>query len=317
MSYTTDDLIRQVRSQTREKNTNDVSDATILDALNRGQDYAFDIMAKNYPDPMITKADDVTVDSNNEIDIYETSFEDRIAKVEVYNGSMWRGLRRISFSEIADIDGTNYSGTPLYYAVVGKKIRILPSPTSGYTFRIWYLKEIQPLVKQQGRISQVGTVAGGSSAPYVVVDSLGSSLSESSDYGKYVNVIDAQTGEVKCSLQIDSINTSTKYVQFKTSPTRSSVINNTISSDIASTVQVDDYLASIDGTCVPYFKKPLTNFIIQYATAEIRRSLGYDVSMEERVLKKMEDQFERTWAGRENTKRIKRRNPIWMKNFIR
>jgi hypothetical protein len=310
MSYTTEDLIRQVRSQMQEKNTANVNDAAILDALNRGQDYAFDLMAKHYPDPLAYSAGtDVSVDSNNEIDIIESSFEDRICSVEVKIGSEYHKLKAVSFRDIHKFGSGVGGSAPTAYAVIGRKIRILPGG-SGYTYRVWYLREIERLVKSQGRITSVTSSADPVGA-YVVLDSLGSDLSTSDAYNKYVNIIDSQTGEVKNTLEINNINTTSLMVEFKLIATRATVLNKTIDVDVSSTVQADDYVCIIDGTCVPYFKKPLSNYIIQYAVYEIRRSLGYDVTMEERQLKKLEDSVERTWAGRETTRRIARRNPIW------
>ena len=55
-----------------------------------------------------------------------------------------------------------------------------------------------------------------------------------------------------------------------------------------------------------YFSKPLSNMVIQYAVAEIRRSLNYDVGIEERKLDQLENQVSYTFSKRPNTLRVKR-----------
>ena len=98
-------------------------------------------------------------------------------------------------------------------------------------------------------------------------------------------------------------------------PTRSEVLGQTISNDIPEGLEIDDFICGIDGSCVMYFSKPLSNMVIQYAVAEIRRSLGYDVGIEERKLDQLENQVSYTFSKRPNNLRVNRRKPRWRSWF--
>ncbi len=315
MSYTTEDLIRRVRAKTQEKNSANITDQTILDALNGGQDYAFDLMARHYSEPLkIKDPDTITLDSEDQFTMRESSFEDRLCNLDVRTSAngRWIPLTAITSAELNKVEYTTGYAIPKYYMVIGRKVQIIPHPQVGCEYRAFYLRDVEPLVLPQGRITGVQPIVEGSvDHAYVTVDEVGSDLSVSDNYGKYVNIIDSQTGEVKNTLQLTSIDPDSNALTFKITPTRTEVLNKTIDTDLDSSVQIDDYVCGVDGTCIPYFKKPLSNFIVQYATLEIRRGLGYDISLEERKLEKLEIQVERTWAKRESTLRITPNNRIW------
>ena len=157
----------------------------------------------------------------------------------------------------------------------------------------------------QGRVSQVNLVNN-----YVVVEDLGDALSSSQDsLASFVNIVDGETGEIKQSLQIGSIVGS--RLTFRTSPTRTSVLNRDIDSAIDASVSADDYVNVIKGTCVPFFAFPIYNFIVQYAANEMNRKLKNESITDQEVIKKFEEQVRRSWAGREMTMRVKMRSSNW------
>ena len=82
-------------------------------------------------------------------------------------------------------------------------------------------------------------------------------------------------------------------------------------SDLTGEIQRGDYLANIVGTSVPYFARPMGNFLVQYAVAELQRKMGGPADMELRVLEKFEQQVERSWVGREQSRRVKKRSKNW------
>ena len=311
MGFTTTDLINEVRTQIQEKNKSDVTSDMILDTLNRAKDDAFNILAIKYPAPLIEESALTSADSNGEIDVSETSFEDRIQQIDCYYGGNYYEMIYIDYSEVINTQTLVATGRPYYWTIIGRKIKLYPQPAGNYQFRIWSLKEVEELIISQGRISSLGRVAEGESNAYVVLDSLGSDLSTTDPYNKYVNIIDSQTGEIKCSLQINTIDTTLNKLTFKTTTTRSTVLNRTISTDIPSTVEADDYICTIHGSCVLYFKKPLKNYIIQYAVYEIRRSLGYDVLIEKQALKDLKERIQKTWTGRSSNLRVKQKSTRW------
>ena len=164
----------------------------------------------------------------------------------------------------------------------------------------------------QGRVTVIN-----SSLNYIIVDEASGDLTTESDrLASYVNVIDGQTGEIKGSLQIQSI--VDNKITFKAHPTRTSVFNRDISTSLQGIeIQQDDYICAIDGICVPYFGRPTSNFLIQYAVAEITRKLGGSAETEENILKKFEQQVERTWAGRQQELRVKKKSNVWGTNTRR
>lgn len=308
--YTVADLVSQVRSTVDELNQDSVdTEADILPALNRAQDFAFDVLARFYPEPLLVHATVPTVGAQAEYDIPEDCFEDRLLKVEVQvsNLNTFREVQRASYRDISDYETTSSSNVPYYYAVVGRKYRLVPAPSGTYPLRIWYLKTPEALLLPQGRVTTISTGSN-----YCVVDEVGSDLTTESDQlNSYVNWIDGQTGAVKGTLQIQSI--TDNRVTFRTAPTRTTVLNRTIETSLANLdTSQDDYLATVKGTCVPQYSQPTSNFLVQYATAEMQRKLGSELAVtEQNILEKFEQQIQRTWVGREEQLRIKKRSPAY------
>lgn len=309
--YTVDNLVDEVRSQLDEQNVDSVdTDRDILPSLNRGQDFAFDILARRYPEPLLKYESLALSDGVSEYDIPERVFEDRVLKIEVEvpsgSGATYREVERISYRDISDYESASKTNVPSYYSIVGRKIRLVPQPTGTYDARLWYLRNPEKLVQPQGRITIIN-----SGSNYVLLDGIGSALTTESDQlGSYVNFVDGQTGEIKGTAQIQNINN--ERVTFRSVPTRSSVLNRTIGGAISTmSLSQDDYICAVDGTCVPYFGRPVSNFLIQFSVAELTRKLGGSADIEERVLDKFEKQVERTSVGRESQFRISKKSRIW------
>jgi hypothetical protein len=248
--------------------------------------------------------------ADQEYDIPEDVFEDRIEKIEIMipggTGGTYREVQRISYRDITNYETPGRAAVPYYYTVYGRKMRFVPGPTGQYTARMWYLRNPEKLIEPQGRVTIINNAGN-----YVILDQAGTDLTTESDQlASFVNIIDGQTGIIKGSLQIANIVSG--KVTFRTTPLRTSVLNKAITGDLSSVeVEKDDYISLIEGTCVPYFGKPVTNFLIQFTVAEITRKLGGESDKEEAVLEKFEKQISRTWAGREETLRIKKRSRIW------
>lgn len=303
--YTVTDMMNILRNKLQESNTTKISDSEILYALNQGQDFAFDIIARRYPDSIAVAAT-ATLNSDNTITIPEGAFEQRLTRVYRNNSDDYTTpLERVDYREKDDFVGRQ--GVPTSYAILKNKVHILPTTNvSNYTYKIAYVEDVEKLVKDQGRITTVNLAGGGNAS--IVVDSLGSDLTaDASNINRFVNLVDGQSGLIKCSLEVKSIDTTTKTVTFKATPTRTSVLNRTVVADITTDVEVDDYICVIEGSCVPYFKKPSSNYILQFATVEIKRSLGMDAQQEEVALRKYEEQMEKINSKRESTDRVFRR----------
>lgn len=309
---TTTDLIADVRAMIDEDNQEAVDDTRdILPSLNRAQDYAANILARHYESPLLAFESVTLTAGTASYSIPEKALEQRLEKVEVNVGGVYQPVKRLSYRDITDYEQSGATAVPLYYAIVGDEYRLLPAPSATYPLRIWYLRDPDPLVEEQGRLTVINTAQN-----YLIVDSIGEDVSSEVDsLESFVNIVDGQTGEVKVSLQVQSI--SGNRVQFRTVPSRSTVYNRTISGEIPSTVEKDDLLCSASGTCIPILRKPFSNFLIQYAVAEMQRKLGGPADMEQRVLKDLEAQVERSWVGREQSLRVTKSSKNWAPASLR
>ena len=311
--YTVDDLVLSVRQQLDEQNRDAIStELDILPTLNRASLYAFDILSRKYPEPILKHVELPFVAGQSEYPIPNEVFEDRILKLETEvplgqdNRSNFIQIDRISYRDLSQFESVSPTSFPLYYCIIGRMIRVIPQPSGYYSARMWYVRDPEKLVLPQGRVTLLNTVGN-----YVILDQAGSLLTTESDQlGSYVNVIDGQTGEIKGTLQIQS--QADSKITFRTVPTRTTVLGKTVGGSLAATnCQQDDYLSPVDGSCVPYYGRPVCNFLIQFAVAELVRKLGGQSATEEDVLKKFEQQVERTWAGRQISLRVKKKSNNW------
>lgn len=309
--YTVDNLVEEVRSLTDEQNLDSVdTEADILPALNRAQDVAFDIYARKYPEPILTNAPLALIGGQQEYAIPEDVFEDRILKIEIFvpsgSAGTYRDIQRISYRDISNYESASKTNIPYYYAIYGRKIRFVAQPTGTFNARIWYLRNPERLVLPQGRVTFLNPGNN-----YLIVDSAGSKLSTESDQlESYVNIVDGQTGVIKKTLQIASIQEN--KITFR-SPARSQVLNRTVSSSFTTDdINPDDYICGVDGICVPYYGRPTSNFLIAHAVKEIAAiKLGGEISAIQSVVDTFEKQVERTWVGREKQMRIQKRSQNW------
>jgi hypothetical protein len=320
LNYTVSNLVEEVRQQLDEMNRDSVStEADILPTLNRAWDFAADILTRKYPEPLLKYT---TLDLQAgvfEYDIPEDVFEDRILKLETMvpvgtGRANYIEIQRISYRDITNYESAAISSFPLYYCIIGRKIRIVPQPSGSYDARMWMIRNPEKLVLPQGKVTVVNSDPNQN---YIIVDQADGNLTTQSDQlASYVNVIDGQTGEIKGSLQIQSI--VDNKITFRTHPARTTVFNREISTSLQDIeIQLDDYICPIEGICVPYFGRPTSNFLIQYAVSEITRKLGGQAETEETILKKFEQQVERTWAGRQQELRVKKKSNVWGTNTRR
>ena len=312
---TVDQLLEETRSLLDEENVENIRDAEdLLPSLNRAQDYASNILSRHYESPMLTYR---TVDlsgTQQEYDLPEDAFEERIEKVEIFHNGTFYEVKRIDYRDISMYETQVKLNIPYYYCIVGNKYRFVPAPTGTFEARVWYLRDPDPLVTQQGRITRVTPASN-----YVYVDQVGTDLSTESDsLNSFVNLVDGQTGEVKTTLQIKSI--AGNKITFKSALDggRTDVYGRTIATSMPDgtgtvTIDIDDYICSAKGTCIPFFQKPFSNFLIQYTVAEITRKLGGPADMQMRVLEDLEQQVERSWVGREQSLRVKKRSRNWFR----
>ena len=146
INYTVANLVEEVRQQLDEMNRDSVStEADILPTLNRASDFASDILTRKYPEPLLKYA---TLDLQagvSEYDIPEDVFEDRILKLETtvpvgVGRANYIEIQRISYRDITNYESATISSFPLYYCIIGRKIRIVPQPSGSYDARMWMIR---------------------------------------------------------------------------------------------------------------------------------------------------------------------------------
>lgn len=308
-----DNLIDQVRDQTDEASTTNLTDADIVQALNRAQRRGVNILARYYPDPYIDEAPFTLTGGTTEYDMPEDIYEDRVLAFEVWDGTRAWPMDRIAYRDVHRFTTSGTRDRPVAYTIIGRKIRFYPAPSGTYNAIMWYFRTPPSLTESQGRIEYIDTVNN-----QIHVDSIGSSVvSTSNALGSYVNLINASTGEVLATMQVSSVSGNEMTLKTAQSGRRSVVYNQDIVYSIPSTVGVDDYVCLAEGTCIPVFGEGLANFLIQYAVAEVSRRLDDNADLEQRILSEFERAVERQWAGREHQLRITPKSPNWTNRLIR
>lgn len=302
MARTTGDILSEVRSLLDEINEANLGDDTdLLPSINRGLDYALHILATHYVAPILTYKLVTLTSGQSEYDLPEDAFEERLLKMEVYNRLAFSEIMRLDYKDVTFYDVPTKTNVPYYYTVIGTKYRLNPPPTGTYPLRLWYAKHPGPLVKEQGQVTVIGS-------NYVIVQNLGDSIS-STGSASYVNLVDGETGNVKATLQIQSI--VGNKITFKGTPDRTSFSNRTVVGTLPTDLAIDDYVCSAEGTCIPVMRSTVTNFLVQFAVAEMTRKLGGEPTIEEKVKADFEEQIKRAWTGRERYTRVKKRSKEW------
>jgi hypothetical protein len=305
MARTAKDMIAEIRSMLDEQNESSLDDKVdILPSLNRGYDYAIRVLSSHYVAPLLSFSEVTTDGSAQEYDIPRDAFEDRLLKVEVNNRGNYAEVMRLDYKDLTFYDVPTKTGVPYYYTIVGRKYRLAPPPNGTYPLRVWYAKHPGPIVEEQGAVTVIGS-------NYVILDEVGEDLSTSGT-SAYVNIIDSETGDIRCTMQIQSIVGS--KVTFKSVPDRTIVYNRTVVGTLPATISKDDLICSAEGSSIPLMRSTVTNFLVQFSVAEMTRKLGGDSSMEDKARQEFEQQVQKAWAGRERYTRVKKRSKEWGSN---
>lgn len=165
---------------------------------------------------------------------------------------------------------------------------------------------------------------------YIVVSGFDNSeITPSDSYLKssYFNIVDAQTGLIKVSLQaaptsqIDEVTGHFKLYPME--PYKQKVLNRPITGPTTLEIddlgfEDDDQICSTYGSSVLELDTILENFVIQYAVTEIRRSLGnQDMVSEVQILSQFEKDIRRANLNRDNSRRIQFKTSTFVKGRYR
>lgn len=293
-----------------EHNTSAIKDnRDILPALNRGQDEAASIVAKKYDDLLISP---VYVDTEANVSEYylpTDTFEDRLQKVDTKTDgqtdstSNYLPTKRLSYRQLAQYENSGSAKYPYYYCVIGRKYKLVPTPSSVIRLRLMIVKTPAKLVLPYGRITSLSSTS-------VLVDNLRNSPGTGvADLSAFANVIDSLTGRIKGTVQMSTIDAAADRIQFSATPTRTTVLGRTVTAlaDVED-VAVDDFICPIAGTCVMEVPAPIPNFVINWAKEDLAGSLGTN---EDRMRKDFEERIDEMGLARETSARVKRTKGIW------
>jgi len=307
-----DELVDLIRDDLDETNVADVSDADILQKLNRAQRKGVLKIIRNYDSLFIANEDITTVSGVSDYDFPDATYAGKVKKLELIESSLPRRIDRVWYRQSGRYVRAGTTTRPSKYELVGTKIRLFSTPAGGLTIKVWYVRKPEALVKSQGRILSSG-IDSATSQPYVIVDTLGADITTASTLlNNYVNVIDHRTGRVKGTVQIASINTTNKQVLFKAaSLTRSTVLGKTIAIALPTTLEVDDYISTIHGTCVPEIPEAYHDYLTQHAVVAIKRSKGEPTQEDFAALKDEEDDIKNIYQGTEQQMKVAMRNPFF------
>lgn len=320
MAILVDSMISQVRDQTDESNTDDVTDAQITKSLNRAQRHATNILARRFEEMMWDSTTVTTSGGVREYDIPVAALSGRVEMVEVETSTNVRyKLQRISNHKSTNFVTSGQTSIPTHYTLKRNKFAVYPTPNGGLTLYVHYNKRAEDLVIQLGRINSIDTDNN-----YVIVDAIIPASSSptvkgltttatNSDSGAYINIIDYNTGNVKRSLQVSALDTTTEQITFKSAGlTRATVLGHTISTTIGSEVAVDDYVCLVTGSCVPEVDEAYTDYVIQHAVVATKRRLGEPSSEDFAELKELEEELLKAWASREQSHRVRKGSKAWV-----
>jgi hypothetical protein len=312
---TTADLLREVRDQADEQNTSAKSDLAILNALTRGQRIGCGVLARRLPDVLRAEEEIDLVGGTEDYDLPDDCFEHRVLELTLSVGTNYVPVEIVSASELTRFRSTARTSIPLAAAVVGSSLRVAPVPTGSYDGTVAYCQRRLPLVLPEGRVTAYDTA----STPYIVVDpderaddSTATMSSEQDRLESYISVINWRTGAVRAAFQVASI--TNDRVSLASTPLRSSVRGQTISGSSALAtcgIEKDDYLCLTGGTCVPFFQDSLLNYLVAYATSELRRSLDGQAQLEKAVEKEAEEALQLQWSARPGQARVRARASAW------
>lgn len=300
------ELIESVRDGLDEFNEDQIKPEKILKALNRAKRQAISVISRKYEDAFLAYTLYTATAEEQEVDIPKQCFAAKIERIEYIVGGKPSPMRRISFRKGTSLEARQSVGSGVYaWCQVGNKIKVFNKLTSGQQLRIWYTRQTEPLVLEQGRLTLIDQ-----SSNKINVHSIGEDLtSESEGLDNYVNIVDGQTGEVKVSLQISYIDGNSIY--FKSVPDRLSVMNKDISAAIPDDVQLDDYICVSRGSCVSEVYEAFVDYLVEYAVVLIKRSIGEDGETDYIALEELKKDLELVWSGRESTMTVTRKSRRW------
>jgi hypothetical protein len=317
-----DSIIEEVRLVTGESNdSGSVSDELLLSLLNRAQTEAAQLLARHYPEAVVTYTDIPIVANIQDYELPEDILEERVLKMEYIQSALTNPypMERITFDsdEASYYTGSSTAVEPERYMQLGtsREVRVFPVPSGGGSLRMWYAKVPTDLVKSQGRIKSIVN------ATTIELDALGDEISSNQDEdGSHLCIVDGTTGAIKAVLEVAGINPTVETViTFSTTPITAEVegIPVVACPDLTTAVNVGDYVCLAPFTCIPTIRQPILNYIKQYAIALVQTNLGAEHEVAYRALKDMQKFVEDMDRSKPNAFRVRMKSDAYGGNILK
>ncbi len=313
----TSDLIYSVRFGTDEENTADLSDAKILDALNRSQLQLTRLAGRHFPE-MLKRTYSTSTFTGRTFAIPNESAAFTVNQVDIIFGVITYRVDYTNTTNVTQYETNNVTAIPVKYTLQGNIISLYPQPQGGVTCRVRYQLRPPKLVASFGRITSFDTVNG-----YIYMDSIptvaeGGPSTNTSDLTCFINVINQYTGDVTGTYQIVAIDYTANKITIKsTALYRTTVYGRSVSIELSASIVEDDYVTSAQGSCIPIYFSDFADYLVQHAIVEIKRSFDTNVEDEIEQLKKLEDDVKEMWSSRPTGVRVQPRNKAWNRSFYR
>lgn len=317
----TTDLIQEVREQADEFNVAAKSDDAIVRVLNRGLRFVSSELARTWEEPLIARAsfDPSKYNPNVGFDLPDDIFEDRVTYVQVDTPAAPTSIQFRSYTQVTalNIRGSR-SFVPVAAYQKGRALFLVPQPGASYAILVDYVRLPDPVTKPIGRITAVDLTGDAVSVSDLDEAAVSSDITSQL---AYVNVIDGLTGVVKATRQVQLIQG--ERLGFRASPSRTTVEGRHVSGaftvdgpfepdGVTVDVAIGDYLCPVDGTCVLQLGQAFTSYLVQYAVAEIGRSLGDTTALlSKQIADRGEQAARQQRAGRPAIVRVKNRSKTW------
>lgn len=302
------DMVDEVRALADEDATSDITDASIMASLNRGQQQLVRIATRVRNDLFMRElelsASDFTA---GEATITPLAQAGIINHIHLMIGDT---PYRMTKRELSKEDVINYPNTvggyPRYWCVRGNKLLVFPALSGSATLKVRYQLRPPTLVISEGRIHNYTSTT-------LTLDAIGSNLTtDVSNLLAFIAIVDSQTGLVKGRAQVSAINTTTKVVTIKTaSLDRTSVFGYDVDTAMPTDLAKDDYVCLANGTCIPTLTRDYSDYLIQFAVVETMRRLGVPSQEAFARLKDLEKDLEKMWAGQPQMQRIRNSSSAW------
>ncbi len=311
---TIQDLIDELRSTIEEENDVQIQDdRDLLPIINSAHEKAFEVLSQVYSDPIMTFG---TFNVSTQIwTLPENVYQEKIKAAFWVDGDDQKicDCKKSSLYTHLDRQTSSTSITyPRSYITLGRSLKFSSVPNGR--LMVFYLKEIDRLVRP---IATIDSISGTNTILFSDLDPDYDPTAARLD--SYLNIVDGQTGLIKATVQVKTLGADS--LEIKSVPERSRVHNRTISNDLttltddlgqALTIEGDDYLCAIKGTCVLPYLSLIKSYVKQESIATLKRNQGFAYDVDQQLVGQFRSDMQKAAnSERDNPTTIRHRNACW------